>query len=438
MKRILPLLLALLLLPLAAVAAEYAPLPDAFNVAYTANTRLIKSEKAYVSKEYVTTAQPAVDAALKQIADRFDNKLSPTLTPLKNPARNSRLDINVLHSVSGKSLVSFQVLARVSENRKQLQSPFECHTYDMTDGHEVFLTDLFPEDSQAWTVMADAVRSTLDAYFPHITTDKKLLDTLCLPQVLLTTDFTLTPASLTLHYPAETLYPGRPTIMHVQIPYSAFKGMMTDYGTLQTDNNMYRLVALTYDDGPTYTNTARLINTLRHAGARATFFVLGNLIDEYPDITMREHDENHSVQSHHWSHVDSSKSTAARLLSGAEKMAEKMTQVIGAAPIMMRPPYGTAQPFAKAGVPLPQILWNVDTKDWVDSRKPNGVLKVVRENTVPGSIILMHDITDITNDATALSLEWLRKQNYLCVTVQELAWHYGTELGNGKTYSNFK
>ena len=430
------LLLIAMLMPFCAQAEGFAPLPDYFNVTYETHTRLIHDGQAFVSKEYVRTALPAVDAALQAVADAYDAAYSPALTPMHTPRRNSRLDVNIVHSVSGQSLVSFQVLARTTLSRMQQYSPFECHTYDMATGTEVFLTDLFPADSPAWDVMAAAVRDTLSAYFPGQEPHAEALDILCSRDYLMhQTNFMLSPVCLSLIYEARTLYFGRPSLMRVSIPYSAFDGMMTEYGALQTDNSMYRMVALTFDDGPSYENTARVINELRHAGAHSTFFLLGELILEYPDITMREHDEGHSLQSHHFKHIDANTASAAQLLEGAARFNDALSGTVGTLPTMMRPPYGIWRPFVAAGIPLPQIIWDVDTKDW-SGKTPTGILNTVKKHTHHGSIILMHDIGGETAEATAKVAQWLREESYLCVTVEELFLHTGRELLPGKSYNN--
>lgn len=79
--------------------------------------------------------------------------------------------------------------------------------------------------------------------------------------------------------------------MRVTVYYSALASVLTDEARVQTDNSAYSLVALTFDDGPSYTPTARLLNNLRHTGAVGTFFLVGSRIDEYMDVAMRENDE---------------------------------------------------------------------------------------------------------------------------------------------------
>lgn len=434
MKRAFSLLIIFIFLfPLCAGAEKVNQLPDCFSVSYKVSERQEKNNKTFISKDVITTAQKSVDQEINALADAFDQQLTPFLQPLESPRRNSRLDIHIVHSMSGQSAMSFLVLARESYRRKQLQSPFACRTYDMKTGEPIFLTDLFDEDSEAWDVMAEAVYQKLSAYFPLQEADQEKLSALCNKEALKQANFMLGPVCLSLHYEARQLYPDQPTLMRVNIPYQAFQGMMTEYAREQTDNSMYKMVALTFDDGPTYTTTASLLNQLRYAGVPATFFLVGDRIAEYEDIVMRQNDENHSIQSHHFKHTDSTKSTPARIQTYAKRFDETLSSLIGVYPTMMRAPYGLFEPFMQAGIPFPQIQWDVDTKDWT-GKSSNAVLSVVKAETKDGSIILMHDIEEKTPESAKLVLEWLRKKGFMCVTMEDLLIHNGHDLHTKKVY----
>ena len=87
----------------------------------------------------------------------------------------------------------------------------------------------------------------------------------------------------------------------------------------------------------------------------------------------------------------------------------------------------------KAGIPLPQIQWDVDTKDWT-GKSSNAVLSVVKKETKDGSIILMHDIEEKTPESAKLVTEWLRKNGYVCVTVEDLLIQNGHDIKAKKVY----
>ncbi|MBR3108965.1 MAG: polysaccharide deacetylase family protein [Clostridia bacterium] len=431
MKRILAALLLLLLLPLPGTAEKAASFPAAFRVEYTVKDKL--NSQTYLSWEYVKTAQSAVDDEINSMVDAYVAQMSPEMQKASNPKRNSRLDVHVVNSRSGQSMVSFLVLARESFKRKQVRSPFDCRVYDMDTGERVYLSDLFDEDSEAWEIMAEIVYEELDNYFPQQEADEATLRALCTREALMNTPFMLGPVSLSFHYEAKILYPKQPTLMRVTIPYNAIRGFMTEYGERQTDNSNYKMCALTFDDGPDYANTATLLNNLRHAGAQATFFLVGDRIEEYADIVMRENDENHSLQSHHYKHTDTSKSTIPRIQAYTEKMYNVMTKTWGLAPWMLRAPYGIFEYFIKSKLNLPFIEWDVDTKDWT-GKSSAAVMTVVRDETKDGSIILMHDIKDHTPESGKRAAEWLYDNGFMCVTVEELFIQYQQDMTPNKVF----
>ena len=436
LKRVLATALVLLMIfPMTARGEKLKKLPDYFQVKYQTIEHYENGKESFVSKEHITTCRGDVDEEINGLVDDFDAEMGPLLRPdeAENPRRNSRLDVHVVHSVSGESCVSFLVLARETYRRVQKQSPFVTRTFDMATGRQLSLSDFFDDYSEAWDILAEHVYSQLSAYFPQEEADEETLNALCDRDALEGTPFMLGPVGLTLHYEARTLYPSHPSLMRVFVPYTAIRGYMTDYGFRQTDNSMYRMVALTFDDGPAYATTANLLNYLRQGGAVATFFLVGERIAEYEDITLRENDENHSLQSHHFKHSDTTKSTPARIQAYTQRAYDTFTQLFGLAPVMLRPPYGLSEPFVQAKVNLPIIEWDVDTKDWT-GKSTAGVLSVLKTEVKDGSIILMHDIKENTPDAARAVVDWLKQNGYLCVTVEDLALQYGQHLQPNRVY----
>ena len=421
MKRLGALCLALVLaiLPEGALGEKVDSFPALFKVQYTMEEREVLNAKGFVSKDHITTALTKVDDEINGLVDQFDEAMSGKMQPASKPRRNSRLDIHVVHTRSGDSCLSFLVMARESYNRKQVRSPIAGCVFDMETGEKVTLADLFEEESEAWDVLAETVYDELSAYYPKDKANEEALRNLCTREELQNTPFMLGPVCLTLHYEASEIYPGRATLMKVTVPYHSLRGMMTEYGQRQTDNGKYKMVALTFDDGPAYETTATLLNNLRQHGAVGTFFLVGNRIEEFADIVMRENDENHSLQSHHYVHTDTSKSTIPRIQAYTERMYNVMTETFGLGPWMLRAPYGVFDYFIKAKVNLPLIEWDVDTKDWT-GKTSAAVMSVVKNETKDGSIILMHDIKDNTPESARLAAQWLYDHGYMCVTMEDL------------------
>jgi len=438
LKRFAALVLALVLLLPAMGAAEgkVSSLPTVLNVEYTVDEHFINSKMSFVYKEHVKTALSHVDAEINGLADRLEEAGADQLQPdkNKNAKRNSRLDVHIVTSRCGQKCLSFLVLARDTYYRRQRWSPFETRVFNMETGEKVALSDLFAPDSAAWEVLSAAVREGLTAYFPKEAPDEAALNALCSREGIENAAFMLGPVCLTLHYEARTLYPDRPTLMRVSVPYSRLEGMMTAYGAELTDNSMYKMVALTFDDGPSYNNSIKIINSLRQAGAQATFFLVGDRIEEYKDVVMRENDENHSLQSHHYKHVDADKSTVERVQAYTERFYNTLTEAVGTAPLMLRAPYGNFKMFQKAKIGMPFIEWDVDTKDWTKSSSTAKVMSVVRELTKDGSILLMHDIKEKTPASAQAVIQWLHENGYLCVTVEDLFYHNGQPLTPHKIF----
>lgn len=247
------------------------------------------------------------------------------------------------------------------------------------------------------------------------------------------TPFMLGSVCLTLHYETKTLYPGEASMMHVTIPYNAIRGILTAYGERQINNTQYKMVALTFDDGPVYANTAKALNSLRHHGVQATFFMVGTLIEENRDIALRAHDELHSLQSHHYRHVR--KSSTLHIQEDTRKMYDLMTSTWGLGPWLFRAPYDRFDRFIEAGVNLPMISFDADGKDGA-GRSPAQVLRIVQEQVHDGAIIRLHDSSDNAADTVDLIAEWLYENGYLCVTVEDLFIHNQQEMVPNEVFSN--
>ena len=150
------------------------------------------------------------------------------------------------------------------------------------------------------------------------------------------------------------------------------------------------VVHLTFDDGPHPTYTPRVLDILAHHGVRATFFVLGSLAENRPELMARIAAEGHTVANHTWNHDN-----LAGLPRASFDDTVGRTQAILAnqATPCLRPPYGSTDAFTRdwaASAGLDLVLWTVDTNDW---RRPGA--KVIADRIVRGAtdeaIVLMHD-----------------------------------------------
>lgn len=180
-----------------------------------------------------------------------------------------------------------------------------------------------------------------------------------------------------------------------------------------------KTVALTFDDGPHPTHTIEILRLLDQYKAKATFFVLGNRVDFYPEIVQNMSDQGHEVGNHTWSHKDLTTLGQKEIAREIEAASQAIEKVIGKTPTYFRPPYGAINDQVRSATNLIPLLWTVDPKDW-ESRDTDKIYNHVKRHVRDGSIILMHDIYGSTVEAVELILDFLVKENYQIVTVSEL------------------
>ncbi len=198
-----------------------------------------------------------------------------------------------------------------------------------------------------------------------------------------------------------------------------------------------KLVALTFDDGPSSATTPRLLEILRQKGVHATFFVVGNMAQKSPGLLQQEVAEGHEVGSHTPAHRNLSKMNAAGVRAEAEEMNRIFREILGKTPPFTRPPYGAYNEIARTNMMQPFILWTVDPEDW-KYRNAATVRSRVTGAVFDGAIVLMHDIHATTVDAVANIIDDLRARGYEFLTVSEMAKVRGVTLENGGVYGSFR
>lgn len=182
-------------------------------------------------------------------------------------------------------------------------------------------------------------------------------------------------------------------------------------------------IAMTYDDGPHPQNTPRLLDMLRDRNIKATFYVIGRSVNNYPHIVRRIVAEGHEIGNHTWTHRKLTALSDASVRKELNSTRDAIVAASGVKPRTMRPPYGALRQNQRAWIykeyGYPTILWNVDPEDWkrpglsvVTSRIVNG--------TRNGSIVLAHDLHKPTVDAMPATLDGLLRKGFKFVTVSQL------------------
>lgn len=168
------------------------------------------------------------------------------------------------------------------------------------------------------------------------------------------------------------------------------------FRTVEGPTTVERVVALTFDDGPSPTDTLRVLEVLRRMHARATFFVIGFLVDAYPEIVVREHEAGMAIGNHTYNHpeVPPFNELPQRLLEAEITLGAHSLSKLGITSGLLRPPAGSSSPaVVRAAEALGErvVLWSVDPVDWPAGVRATQIKRNVLSAVRPGSIVLLHD-----------------------------------------------
>jgi len=211
------------------------------------------------------------------------------------------------------------------------------------------------------------------------------------------------------------------------VPWSQWSWRLGRLTAIRNEIAESRILALTYDDGPSQNVTPRLLDLLRQDSAVATFFMLGQNAKRYPHIVERVVKEGHDIGCHSYRHLNAWKVTPSRAVADINAGYDSLSSWLGPSG-MFRPPYG------KMTLPTYWLIrhraasvwwWTIDSGD-TQKVVPNKekLLETVRRQN--GGIILMHDLErtkerdSFVLDATAALLKLAAQESLSIVTLTQL------------------
>lgn len=196
-----------------------------------------------------------------------------------------------------------------------------------------------------------------------------------------------------------------------------------------------KLLAFTFDDGPSDGPTNKLLDNLEKYNARVTFFVLGSRVNSYSSSLKRAYEMGNTIGSHTYSHLNLFQLEDYDVMKEINNTNDAIEKVLGFRPKYLRAPYGNTNTHIKELSNMYTILWNVDTEDWKykDAEK-------IKDNIVnhahDGAIILLHDIYNASVEGALLAMEELQDE-YAFVSLEEMIELKGITLDKSKSYFNF-
>lgn len=200
-----------------------------------------------------------------------------------------------------------------------------------------------------------------------------------------------------------------------------------------------KIVSFSFDAAWGNEDTATLIDILGKYNIKATFFVVGDWVDKYPESVKQLADAGHEIMNHSNTHPHMTQLSAEKMLSEVNSCSDKIEKITGVRPTLFRAPYGDYDD--KVITTLRDggyytIQWDVDSLDWKNKGSQN-VIDRVTSKVQPGSIVLFHNAAKDTPPALPTIIEYLIKEGYEFVPISKLIYydnytinHAGTQIPN--------
>ena len=198
-----------------------------------------------------------------------------------------------------------------------------------------------------------------------------------------------------------------------------------------------KLVALTFDDGPSGRFTRALLQGLEERNTKATFFLCGYRMEQDPALTERIFREGHEIGLHGYSHKCMKNMCQADIEQELQRAAALLPD--GCQASFLRSPGGLCSNNVRSAAKnmnLSVLSWSVDPRDWATTNA-NAIEKEVIDHVRDGDIILLHDMSDSSVKATLMIIDELLEEGFRFVTVSELAQAKGITPVPGTEYRRF-
>jgi peptidoglycan/xylan/chitin deacetylase (PgdA/CDA1 family) len=188
----------------------------------------------------------------------------------------------------------------------------------------------------------------------------------------------------------------------------------------------HKWLALTFDDGPTPTWTPRILAVLEANRVPATFFVIGQQVERYPQLVQQEVKAGMEIGNHGYRHQVLRRRDPGSVRKEVEDNAHLLQSLGVPKPTLYRLPAGVSDPTAMAvlgELGYRVIGWTIDPRDWRHRFSAEQMAQLVIRNAQPGAIIIFHDGTNssaATVQAVSTLIPALKQQGYQFVTVGRL------------------
>lgn len=183
-----------------------------------------------------------------------------------------------------------------------------------------------------------------------------------------------------------------------------------------------KMCAVSFDAAWGDASTKSLVDILNKYDVKATFFVIGNWAEQYPEDVKMLHENGMEVMNHSSAHGHMNQMSGEEIVADVEKCNDQIENVTGVRPTLIRCPYGEYDDHVISAIRsmgMEPVQWDVDSLDWKDISSQE-IYNRVTSRVKPGSIILFHNAGLNTPEALPGILEYLIGEGYEIVPVSEI------------------
>ena len=183
-----------------------------------------------------------------------------------------------------------------------------------------------------------------------------------------------------------------------------------------------KMVSISFDAAWGNEDTQQLIDIMSQYNVKATFFVVGDWVDRYPESVKALHDAGHEIMNHSNTHAHLPQLSSQQITDDLNACNDKIQAVTGVRPTLIRLPYGdyddnSIRTIRSMG--MEPIQWDVDSLDWKDLCAAD-ITKRVTSKVCPGSIVLFHNAAKHTPEALPGIIECLLQEGYTFVPISQI------------------
>ncbi|MFI3249671.1 MAG: polysaccharide deacetylase family protein [Eubacteriales bacterium] len=183
-----------------------------------------------------------------------------------------------------------------------------------------------------------------------------------------------------------------------------------------------KVLSISFDAAWGNEDTEQIIEILEEYDVKATFFVVGDWVDRFPDSVKALFDAGHEIMNHSNDHAHYPKLSSEEIIADLTACNDKIEAITGVRPTLVRLPYGDYDDkviVAIRSLGMEPIQWDVDSLDWKDVTAEQ-ISSRVLDKCTSGSIVLFHNAAINTPAALPTILERLLTDGYTFCKISEI------------------